>query len=254
MASIITLIIEFLTTASSTTRTSINLTSGPFVVVVIVIPPSLRVVTLDKFVLGFLSLKDDGLSRSFLDDDWLWLLTYDDGLWLVVLGGASVPLQIPLVVTRWFTLYFSFEAKFADSIRGRRRTLDISLVADDFSRSVALTGAVFEIAVISGRLFAVALDDDLFLVGIFLFECSVGYSVAADGRVCARFVAVFVDDRHDDGAGPVTAVWYWPLGSADDKTGGANGGGGEFVGKQVGERLQMNETAADVTEVKQAGR
>jgi hypothetical protein len=165
------------------------------------------------------------------------LLAYDDRLWLVVLGGASVPLQIPLVVTRWLTLYFSLVAEFADSIRGRRCTLNISFVADDFSRGVSLAGAVFEVAVISGRLFAVAFDDDLFLVGIFFLKCSIWYSVAANGRVSARFVAVFVDDRHDDGAKPVTAVWYWPLGSADDKTGGADGGGGEFVGKQVGEQL-----------------
>lgn len=49
----------------------------------------------------------------------------------------------------------------------------------------------------------------------------------------------------------MTAVWYWPLGSADDKTGGADGGGGEFVGKRVDKQLQMNETVAEVSEAKQ---
>jgi hypothetical protein len=235
MASIITLIMEVLTTtAASTTRASINLTSCPFVVVVIVIPSSLRIIALDEFVLRFFSLKDDRLSRSILDNDWLGLLAYDDGLWLVVLGGASVPLQIPLVVTRWLALYFSFITKLADSVRRWRCALNISFVANDLSWSVS--SAVL-VAVISGRLFAFTLDDDLFLVGIFFLECSVWYSVAANGRVSTRFVAVFVYDRHDDGAGPVTAVWYWPLRSADDKTGGADGRGGEFVGKRFGQRL-----------------
>jgi hypothetical protein len=187
---------------------------------------------------GLLSLKDDLLSRSFLDNDGLWFLAYDDGLWLIILGGAGVPLQIPLIAARGLALYFSFKAELTYSLR-RRRTLDISFVANDFPRSISFAGAIFQITVISRGLFAVALDDYLFLVDIFFLECAVWYPVAADGRICAWFVAVFVDDRHDDGAGPVTAVWYWPLGSADDKTGGADGGGGEFVGNRVDERLQI---------------
>jgi len=233
--SVITLIIEVLTTAS-TTRASINCSSRAFVVVVFVIPSPLCIVVL------WLLLKYDGLTRGFLDDDGLWVLAYDDGLRLIIFGRASVSFQVPLIAARRLTFYFPFIAEFAYSIRRGGRTLNISFVADDFSWGLPFAGAVLEIAVVSGSLFAVALDDDLFLVGILFFKCAVGDSIAADSRVCARFIAIFVDDRHDDGAGPETAVWYWPLGSAVDKTGGADGGGELWRGRgETGRQATVNE-------------